>query len=374
MPSRLGARRGPPANAVWIAGMLIAGLAGLAAGAEAQGDVRGRVLDAATRAPIAGAQVSATGTARNVLSDSLGRFTLLGLAAGERMVVVRMLGYATDSVQLTVADDEVLVRDFLLRRAASAAPSIAADAPSGGRPLLRLRVTDPGAQAVPYANVGVNGIRRIADDSGRLAIEIAPPQRIVVDVRRIGFRPRQVEVEVSGDSTLAIELEPSIQQLAGATITAAQPRKSLELSGFYRRVQDREKGINAGHFITEEDIERRRPHRITQMLEAIPTVRILRRKPPPRDGMGTSCLSEHDPQCWVPAGRNDCPMTVYFDGRRLNTLRVLDPTHIPYAYGLDQVAQTNHVAGIEVYSTANRAPPEYQMLNGTCGVILIWTQ
>lgn len=372
MPSRLGTRRGPPANAVWIAGMLIAGLAGSAAGAEAQGDVRGRVLDAASRAPIAGAQVSATGTARNVLSDSLGRFTLLGLAAGERMVVVRMLGYATDSVQLTVADDEVLVRDFLLRRAASAAPSIAADAPSGGRPLLRLRVTDPGAQAVPYANVGVNGIRRIADDSGRLAIEIAPPQRIVVDVRRIGFRPRQVEVEVSGDSTLAIELEPSIQQLAGATITAAQPRKALELSGVYRRTQDREKGINIGHFITEEDIERRKPHRITQMLEAIPGVRILRR-PSTNTGEGSSCLSEHDPYCWVPAGRNDCPMTVYVDGRRMNPLRHLGREK-PYAHGVDYLAQTNHVAGIEVYSTANRAPPEYQMLNGTCGVILIWTK
>lgn len=352
--------------------MLIAGLAGLAAGAEAQGDVRGRVLDAATRAPIAGAQVSATDAARNVVSDSLGRFTLLGLAAGERMVVVRMVGYATDSVQLTVADDEVLVRDFLLRRTTSASPSIAAAAPSGGRPLLRLRVTGPGAQAVAYANVGVNGIRRIADDSGRLAIEIAPPQRMVLDVRRIGFRPRQVEVEASGDSTLAIELEPSIQQLAGTTVTAAQPRKSLELSGFYRRIQDREKGINIGHFITEEDIERRRPHRITQMLEAIPGVRVLRRQSN-NIGEQTSCLSQHDANCWVPAGRLDCPMTVYVDGRRVNRLNVRGAAN-SYAHGIDHLAQTNHVAGIEVYSTANRAPPEYQMLSGTCGVILIWTK
>ena len=33
-----------------------------------------------------------------------------------------------------------------------------------------------------------------------------------------------------------------------------------------------------------------------------------------------------------------------------------------------------HVAGIERYASDVRTPPEYQMLNGTCGVILIWSK
>lgn len=337
---------------------------GVARTLEAQGDLRGRVLDAATRQPIASAHVSAVNAARAATSDSLGRFAFTGLSAGEQLLVVRMTGYVTDSVRIVVGDDEVIVRDFLVRRSTGPAPRVTSIAAPSGRPRLHISVTGLGGQPVPYANVGVNGVRRMADDSGRLAIDIAPPQRLVLDVRRIGFRPRHVEVDAIGDSTVAIELEPSVQHLAGSTITAAQPRKSLELSGFYRRSQDREKGINAGTFLTEEDIERRNPHRITQMFEGLPSVAVRKKT--------AGCLTDHDRRCWAPVGRGNCAMTVYLDGRRLNSIRVRD--ELAYAVGMDEIVLPTHVAGIEVYASAGRAPPEYQSLAGFCGVILLWTK
>lgn len=251
-------------------------------------------------------------------------------------------------------------------------------------PRVRAVVRDSAAgHPVPYANVEIDGTRRvIADDSGRVEFEVRAPQRLTLDVRRIGFRPVKVSLDVRADTSIDVILAPIAQALAGAVIRGNQPRLSLETSGFYQRVRDREKGILMGHFLTEEDIERRRPYRITQMLENIPSVRvipintadgkIIERAGARSDVTKTPCLSDHDPACRVPVGKNNCPMTVYVDGRRLNRLGAVPGFN--FAFGIDELAAPAAVAGIEVYSSPLRIPPQYQPLAGTCGAILIWTK
>ena len=76
---------------------ILAGLVVLAIGSplSAQESVlRGRVVDAATRAPLVGADVVVVGRAVQTLTDGQGRFTLEGLAPGLVSVEVRLLGYA----------------------------------------------------------------------------------------------------------------------------------------------------------------------------------------------------------------------------------------------------------------------------------------
>jgi len=41
---------------------------------------------------------------------------------------------------------------------------------------------------------------------------------------------------------------------------------------------------------------------------------------------------------------------------------------------VNELAPPNHVAAMEIYPRAVSAPPQYQPLNGTCGVVLIWTR
>jgi hypothetical protein len=41
---------------------------------------------------------------------------------------------------------------------------------------------------------------------------------------------------------------------------------------------------------------------------------------------------------------------------------------------VDDLVQPSHVSGIEIYTSPLRAPPEYQSLAGTCGVVLIWSK
>lgn len=241
-------------------------------------------------------------------------------------------------------------------------------------------VRNEASQPVPFANIHTGGTRRgITDDSGHFALVAAAHRELILEIRRIGFRPQRLVLTPAADTSLEIVLATVSTILPGEVITATQPRKSLVLSGFYRRMQDREKGINTGHFLTEEDIERRNPLKLTRMFEGLPSVRVIRfntqRAPGGMLGVGvarTQCLTDSDPDCQVPAGLNQCPMVVYVDGRRINSLAA--HKDVGYAFGIDGLLQPSAVAGIEVYAHAGRIPPEFQSLAGTCGAILIWTK
>ncbi len=226
-------------------------------------------------------------------------------------------------------------------------------------------VTDTAHHPVPYVNVLVSGTRRtVAGDAGQFRLELAPG-RVALEFRRLGYRPEQMTFELGGDTAVTISLIPVAQKLQAQEVTG--PRSfALELHGFYQRMADREKGINAGHFITAEDIERRNPRRLTQMIEDIPSVRIL----PVGPKSGDMCPRGY---CLAPAGSNHCPMTVYLDGQRLNRLTSASPS-ADYVTDLDDFIIPSHVAGMEVYAHPGEVPPQYQLLNGMCGVILVWTK
>ena len=67
-------------------------------GAAQTGKIVGRVLNAGTAQPIAGAQVYLEDRSAGGLSGVDGRFVVRGVPAGEHAVVVEMLGYATKTV------------------------------------------------------------------------------------------------------------------------------------------------------------------------------------------------------------------------------------------------------------------------------------
>ena len=74
---------------------------------------------------------------------------------------------------------------------------------------------------------------------------------------------------------------------------------------------------------------------------------------------------------------NNCPMTVIVDGNRLNRLGGGEKNEVgavSWATGIDDLVSPGSIAGIELYTSAGRVPPEYQRLIGNCGVILIWTK
>jgi TonB-linked SusC/RagA family outer membrane protein len=82
----------------------------MASGAEAQEDaIRGRVVSADSRAPVADAQIEVVGTDRGVLSQTSGLFLLPGLTGTEVTLRVTLLGYRTVEQVARVGDLNVVV-------------------------------------------------------------------------------------------------------------------------------------------------------------------------------------------------------------------------------------------------------------------------
>lgn len=247
--------------------------------------------------------------------------------------------------------------------------------PALGQRVITGLVLDPAGAPVPYANLDLGTRRFVADDSGRFRMSVGSGPG-VVHVRRIGFKPTNKDYPAGGDTSITLHLEPAARQLEAAVIEATGISRALELRGFYRRLHEREKGINVGQFITAEEIEQRNPHRIGQMLEGRTGIRMQR--PNQNPGQRTrsqlkpnesKCTSASDPRCWAPVGLNGCYMDVYLDGRRLSSVaRKNEATYI------DEYILPSHIAGIEIYTTPSKVPPEYQSLSGTCGVLLFWSK
>src|SRR5215218_5572729 len=63
------------------------------ASGQAAGVVRGKVTDAATARPIAGAQVVLVGSASGARTDASGEYAITAVAAGARAVQVTHVGY-----------------------------------------------------------------------------------------------------------------------------------------------------------------------------------------------------------------------------------------------------------------------------------------
>ena len=95
--NRLASRSRMSRRAVVIAGITALG-AGLClpdvAAAQEPGSITGRVVDAATKAPLESASVTLEGTQRGVLTSAAGTFGIAGVGAGSYVVRVSLLGYA----------------------------------------------------------------------------------------------------------------------------------------------------------------------------------------------------------------------------------------------------------------------------------------
>lgn len=92
-------------------------IAALGAGnVHAQGSIAGRVLSAETKAPVAGAEVSVAGQARQATTDSAGRFSLRDVKAGTVFLITRAFGFKSDTARMDVFADESISRDVALQR------------------------------------------------------------------------------------------------------------------------------------------------------------------------------------------------------------------------------------------------------------------
>jgi hypothetical protein len=127
---------------------------------------------------------------------------------------------------------------------------------------------------------------------------------------------------------------------------------------------DVERGINRGFFVTAEEIEQRPGARVTDFLGGRAGVRVGNMKAAGKIGR------------WglVPMGADGCRMEIYVDGIRFYAQSIAGSQNSRPDEFLNDYITPNTIIGVEVYTRPVSAPPQYQSLNGLCGVILIWTR
>jgi hypothetical protein len=232
-----------------------------------------------------------------------------------------------------------------------------------------IEVTDSASVPVQFASVNHGGNTLITDRTGKVRIARAQAGRFIAQVRRIGFREAHLEFQLAHDTTVVVVMNP-VATLLQAQQVVARRTSPLDRTGYYDRAIDRQKGLNNGYFITPEELERRKPTRLTQMLQGIPGVRV----------------SQVDRVGAVPRGTDGCAMTIYVDGARVQTYATsmtrgtsrMGPmtSSRPGAtdVSIDDIVGGSTVDAIEVYPRGAGAPARFQMLGGTCGIIAIWTK
>jgi hypothetical protein len=309
---------------------------------SAFGTLTGVVRDL-TGAAIARAVVTATGVPRGAETDSLGRFVLAGLPLGDREIRVQRVGFEPLGFTVRIPEPGTLEVQLSLE------PTTAGPAAAKSTSIFG---TVRDAQGTALAEVEVSALDTqqsvTTDTSGSFRLSDAPRGPHLLRVRKLGYVPRTIPVQV-GDSSVAVNiaLQPQGVALAATTVTATKGRENFHLPAYYAR-----KAKETGSFIEQEEIERRRPAQLTDLFRSNTTLTVQ------RDRTGRQ---------WVETrlgGQRRCVPILFVDG-----------VYYRQEPGLiDGMAPPDQVRAVEVYYGRGTIPSEFFRPGSECGVVAVWTK
>jgi hypothetical protein len=208
-------------------------------------------------------------------------------------------------------------------------------------------VTDTNLVSLANASASILGssLQVVTGANGRFRILGVPAGHYILIVRRIGYAPTSSALEVAAGDTLRLSFALAKSVSALDTVVVSAKRVTMRMAEFEER---RKAGF--GHFITQEEIDRRNPVYLGDILRNVLSVQIA-------DGMFKQVALNV---------RNGCPFQIVLDGV---PMPIKPPTNL-----LDLPAP-KEIGGIEIYSGPATVPLQYKAAgSGTCGVILVWTR
>ncbi len=235
-----------------------------------------------------------------------------------------------------------------------------AEAPRPNRPvadsMARIAgvVVDSSGRPLSHATIltADNSASATSSDSGQFLIKGLRPGSEKFVVRALGFAPATFSTQLRAGRTrrLRVILSPTTVRLSTITVLDSISAPLLAQTGFFQRKQKA-----WGTFITPEDVRRRNPSYVSDMLRGVNGVEVVSR------GAGqTAILSTRSMSI---SGR--CAMNLFVDGTR---------QYLSGGMTIEDVVAGSEMAGMEVYASASEVPPEFIVSGSDCGAIVIWTK
>jgi hypothetical protein len=183
---------------------------------------------------------------------------------------------------------------------------------------------------------------------GRFELANLPSGPVEVIVRRLGFSPAKIALELTTGEVrdIRVLLSPVVMMMDSIEVTAPGPVIEVSYGGFETR---RSRGF--GTFITREEIEKKRARVPSDLFRTVSGVKLI------RDSGTPTVVSNR-------LGSMICPLRVFIDGANYPL----------YGQSLDALVQVGDIGAIEVYAGGATVPPQFGGRESTCGVIAIWTR
>ncbi len=224
-----------------------------------------------------------------------------------------------------------------------------------GRARLTGLVRDERGGPVAGARVFVRGtnLANATSDRGYFSLDSLPGGTHTLEVRALGYLPATSIVHLAPDE--AVQAEVFIGDRL-VTLEAVKVTATLVFSRNLAKFQTNRERNLGGLFFGPREIDRYRGLRFSNLIQAIPGVRIS------YNG-GFAVLMDY-------RGTDDghsmglCVPQFYVDGQRSQ----YTGAEIEGLYRADELA------GVEVYVREGQRPIEFQDVNSRCGAIAIWTR
>lgn len=200
---------GPGMRLILVA-LLGAGLSGLAHGqipptASQKAEVRGVVVDADTGEPLPGAHVFISETMTGTTADSTGRFRLTGIRPGSKRLVVSMLGFEAQRIDLFLRPDTTVSQTVSLPPTVLEAPEVVVE---GERDedwyddLRRFKRLFIGSSELAEACELLNPTVLRFDSGWWKGLEATATAPLVIENRALGYRIRYALKEFDKSGTV----------------------------------------------------------------------------------------------------------------------------------------------------------------------------
>jgi carboxypeptidase family protein len=197
------------------------------------------------------------------------------------------------------------------------------------------------------------------DSAGRYSFRGVPGGVQLLITRAVGFAPDSFRAELFDDESVSrdVILKASVTTLGEVRVSESAP-VAAKLMAF----DERRRANAGGTFFDSTVIAKWEYRKAGDLLSTVSGVDVQRQR---SAAYLTGSRATQSLRTGLGARPVPCFMDVYLDGAAValgNTMFDIN------SIGL------NHVAAIEVYSSAARIPPQYNRTSGGCGVVLLWTR